>query len=64
VGPARIELATKRLRFPKRWLTRRWDASMVQLMLNTGLCLDEVLRMRTDDVELTHSKEGGSNRAG
>jgi site-specific recombinase XerD len=50
------DLQLARLRFPKRWLTRRRDASMVQLMLNTGLRLDEVLRMRTEDVALTQRK--------
>ena len=36
------DLQVSKLRYPKRWVTRRRDASMVLFMLHTGLRLSEV----------------------
>jgi len=45
-----------KLRYPKRWLTRRRDASLTICMLNTGLRLHEALDMRFDNLEISERK--------
>ena len=40
------------LRYPKRWVTRRRDASMVILLLHTGLRVSEALNLQIHDIEL------------
>jgi integrase/recombinase XerC len=46
------DLQLAKLRFPKRWVTRRRDASLVLFMLNTGLRLSETVSLQMDDVQL------------
>lgn len=43
-------------RYPKRWLTRRRDASLVLFLLHTGLRLSEAVGLRMDDVQLSERK--------
>jgi integrase/recombinase XerC len=50
------DLQLARLRYPKRWLTRRRDASMVLFLLHTGLRLSEVVSLRMNDVSLSDRK--------
>ena len=50
------DLQLARLRYPKRWLTRRRDASLTICLLNTGLRLHEALEMRLDNLELSERK--------
>lgn len=45
-----------RLRFPKRWVGRLRDCSMVLFLLNTGLRLNEAVSLRLEDVQLTDRK--------
>jgi integrase/recombinase XerC len=42
--------------FPKRWVTRRRDASLVLFLLHTGLRLGETIQLRIDDVQLSERK--------
>ena len=49
-----VQLA--QLRYPKRWLTRRRDLSIVNFMLNTGLRLSETISLKLDDVEMSERK--------
>lgn len=44
------------LRYPKRWVTRRRDASITLFLLNTGLRLGELTAMRLKDVRLSERK--------
>jgi integrase/recombinase XerC len=46
------DLQLAKLRFPKRWITRRRDASLVLFMLNTGLRLSEAVSLLVEDVQL------------
>lgn len=50
------DLQLARLRYPKRWLTRRRDASLTICLINTGLRLHEALEMRLDNLELSERK--------
>lgn len=50
------DLQLAQLRYPKRWVTRRRDASIVNFMLNTGLRLGEVISLKLDDVEISERK--------
>lgn len=50
------DLQVAQLRYPKRWLTRRRDASLVIFMLNTGLRLSEVLALNLNDLVLGERK--------
>jgi integrase/recombinase XerC len=50
------DLQLAKLRYPKRWLTRRRDATLVILLLNTGLRISEVLALRLGDVEISERK--------
>lgn len=45
-----------RLRFPKRWLARQRDASMVKLLLHTGLRLAEELELLLNDFQMFDRK--------
>jgi integrase/recombinase XerC len=49
-----VQLA--QLRYPKRWLTRRRDMSIVTFMLNTGLRLSETISLKLDDLEISERK--------
>jgi site-specific recombinase XerD len=44
------------LRYPKRWVTRRRDASIAAFILNTGLRLSETISLKLDDVEISERK--------
>jgi integrase/recombinase XerC len=50
------DLQVAQLRYPKRWRTRRRDASLVIFMLNTGLRLSETTSVKLGDIELTERK--------
>ena len=50
------DLQLSKLRFPKRWLTRRRDASLVLFLLNTGLRLSEATALRLGDVQISERK--------
>lgn len=50
------ELQVARLRFPKRWIARQRDCSMVVFLLNTGLRLNEAISLKLEDVQLTDRK--------
>jgi site-specific recombinase XerD len=50
------DLQIAQMRYPKRWLTRRRDASLVIFMLNTGLRLSEVIALNLDDIEMSERK--------
>jgi integrase/recombinase XerC len=50
------DLQLSKLRYPKRWLTRRRDASIVLFLLNTGLRLSELVAMRLGDVQVSERK--------
>jgi len=49
-----VQLA--QLRYPKRWLTRKRDVSIVTFMLNTGLRLSETISLKLDDLEMSERK--------
>lgn len=46
------DLQLSKLRYPKRWLTRRRDASLTQFMFNTGMRLSEISSLRLSDVQV------------
>ncbi len=50
------DLQLAKLRYPKRWLTRRRDASLTICLLNTGLRLHEALEMCLDNLEISDRK--------
>jgi site-specific recombinase XerD len=50
------DLQIAQMRYPKRWLTRRRDVSLVTFMLNTGLRLSEVIALNLDDIEMSERK--------
>jgi integrase/recombinase XerC len=50
------DLQLSKLRFPKRWLTRRRDASLVLFLLNTGLRLSEATALRLGDIQISERK--------
>jgi len=50
------DLQLSKLRYPKRWLTRRRDASLTLFLLNTGLRLNEARKLLMMDVQLTERK--------
>jgi len=50
------DLQISKLRYPKRWVTRRRDASMVLFMLHTGLRLSEILALELRDVQISERK--------
>lgn len=49
-----LELAKKN--YPKRWVTRRRDASMVLFLLHTGLRLSEAINLQMSDIQLSERK--------
>jgi integrase/recombinase XerC len=49
-------LQLSKLRYPKRWVTRRRDASLVLLLLHTGLRLSEATALRLTDIKMTDRK--------
>lgn len=50
------DLQISKLRYPKRWVTRRRDASLTLFLLHTGLRLTELLAMHMDDVQISERK--------
>ena len=50
------DLQLSKLCYPKRWLTRRRDASLTLFLLHTGLRLTELTAMRLGDVQLSERK--------
>jgi len=50
------DLQLSKLRYPKRWVTRRRDASLTLFLLNTGLRLSELTALRLGDVQLSERK--------
>lgn len=50
------DIQIARLRYPKRYIARQRDASLVTFLLNTGLRLQESLDLRLDDVEFSDRK--------
>ena len=50
------DLQLSKLRYPVRYLTRQRDATMVILLLNTGLRVSELLSLRTGDITLSQRK--------
>jgi len=50
------DLQLSKLRFPKRWVTRRRDASLTLFLLNTGLRLSELIAMCPGDLQLSERK--------
>jgi len=53
---AEKDLQLSRLRYPKRWVARQRDASLVVVLLNTGLRLQEALDLRLGDVQIGDRK--------
>jgi integrase/recombinase XerC len=49
-----LELAKQN--YPKRWVTRRRDASLVLFLLHTGLRLSEAINLRMSDIQLSERK--------
>jgi integrase/recombinase XerC len=47
------DLQLAKLRYPKRWLTRRRDVSLVTFMLHTGLRLSETAALKLDDIKMS-----------
>ena len=50
------DLQVSRMRYPKRWLTRLRDASLVIFLLHTGLRLNEALTLELSDIQLAERK--------
>lgn len=50
------DVQLSRLRYPKRWVARQRDASLVTVLLNTGLRLQEALDLRLSDVQIGDRK--------
>jgi integrase/recombinase XerD len=50
------DLRISKMRYPKRWITRRRDASITLFLLNTGIGLAELVAMRLGDVQISESK--------
>ena len=53
---AEKDVQLSRLRYPKRWVARQRDASLVVVLLNTGLRLQEALDLRLGDVQIGDRK--------
>jgi integrase/recombinase XerC len=43
-------------KYPRRWVTRRRDASLVLFLLHTGLRLSEATRLRMQDIQISDRK--------
>lgn len=50
------DLQLAKLRYPKRWITRRRDASLVLFLLHTGLRLGEAVALQMEDIQLSERK--------
>ena len=50
------DMQLSRLRYPKRWVARQRDASMVLFLMHTGLRLHEALDQQMDDLQLSERK--------
>jgi integrase/recombinase XerC len=50
------DLEMAKQKYPKRWVTRRRDASLVLFLLHTGLRLSEATELRLEDVQLSERK--------
>jgi site-specific recombinase XerD len=50
------DLAEAKRRYPRRWRGRQRDVSLVLLLLNTGLRLQEMLNLQKEDVTLSARK--------
>ncbi|MBI2757216.1 MAG: tyrosine-type recombinase/integrase [Chloroflexi bacterium] len=50
------DLQLSKMKYPKRWVTRRRDASLVLFLLHTGLRLNEAVELRMSDVQLSERK--------
>ena len=50
------DLQLAKSNYPKRWLTRQRDASLMLFLLHTGLRLSEVTQMQLEDVQLSERK--------
>jgi integrase/recombinase XerC len=50
------DLQIAQARYPKRWLLRRRDASLVLLLLHTGLRVSEAIGLRMGDVQMSERK--------
>ena len=50
------DLQISKLRYPKRWITRRRDASLTIFLLNTGLRLTELLALQLGDIQMSERK--------
>ncbi|MCJ7434526.1 MAG: tyrosine-type recombinase/integrase [Anaerolineales bacterium] len=50
------DLQLSRLRYPRRWVTRRRDASLIIFLLHTGLRLSEMVSLELSDVQITNRK--------
>ena len=50
------DLQLAQLRYPRRWVTRRRDASLILFLLHTGLRLIEVVSLELSDVQVSDRK--------
>ena len=50
------DLQWSKLKYPKRWVTRRRDASLVLFLLHSGLRLSEAVGLHLKDVQLSERK--------
>ena len=50
------DLQMARQKYPRRWVTRRRDASLVLFLLHTGLRLSEATRLRMQDIQISDRK--------
>jgi integrase/recombinase XerD len=50
------DLRLSKIRFPKRWLARQRDASMIKFLLHTGLRLNEVIHISMNDLHMFDRK--------
>lgn len=50
------DMQFSRMRYPKRWVARQRDASLVLFLLHTGLRLQEALDQQMDDLQLSERK--------
>lgn len=50
------DLQLSKLRYPKRWVTRRRDASLTLFLLNTGLRLSEARNLAIGDMQISERK--------
>ena len=50
------DLQLSKLRYPKRWVTRRRDASLTLFLLNTGLRLSEARNLAIEDIQISERK--------